>query len=45
MMNQGLLNPRPKMSHETRSGAIVFEADGALGHVAAPEIIGSRWRR
>ena len=39
MMNQGLLNPRPKMSHETRGGAIVFEADGALGHVAAPEII------
>ena len=38
MMNQGLL-PRPKMSHETRGGAIVFEADGALGHVAAPEII------
>ena len=32
-------NPRPKMSHETRGGAIVFEADGALGHVAAPEII------
>jgi LDH2 family malate/lactate/ureidoglycolate dehydrogenase len=39
MMNHGLLNPRPKMSHETRGGAIVFEADGALGHVAAPEII------
>ena len=39
MMNQGLLNPRPKMSHETRGGAIVFAADGALGHVAAPKII------
>ncbi|HTO46212.1 MAG TPA: Ldh family oxidoreductase [Burkholderiales bacterium] len=39
MMNQGLLNPRPRMSHDERHGAIVFEADGALGHVAAPEII------
>jgi LDH2 family malate/lactate/ureidoglycolate dehydrogenase len=39
MMNQGLLNPRPQMSHVERHGDMVFEADGALGHVAAPEII------
>jgi len=39
MIDQGLLNPRPSMRHEERAGAIVFEADGALGHVAAPEII------
>ena len=40
MIDQGLLNPRPHMRHEERAGATVFEADGALGHVAAPEIIG-----
>jgi LDH2 family malate/lactate/ureidoglycolate dehydrogenase len=39
MIDEGLLNPRPSMSHSERSGAIVFEADGALGHVAAPEVI------
>ena len=39
MMSQGLLNPRPRMRHEERGSAIVFEADGALGHVAAPELI------
>jgi LDH2 family malate/lactate/ureidoglycolate dehydrogenase len=38
MIDEGLLNPAPTMRHEMRRGAMVFDADGALGHVAAPEI-------
>lgn len=39
LIDEGLVNPRPRMTHSWRDGAFVFEADGSLGHVAAPEII------
>lgn len=39
MIAEGLINPRPSTSHADPGGAIVFEADGALGHAVAPEII------
>jgi LDH2 family malate/lactate/ureidoglycolate dehydrogenase len=34
-LRRGDFNPRPSMSHRSFPGGIVFEADGALGHVAA----------
>jgi LDH2 family malate/lactate/ureidoglycolate dehydrogenase len=39
MIDEGLLNPRPQTRHGGRAGAIVYEADGALGLAVAPEII------
>lgn len=39
MIDDGSFNPRPRLRHRLLDGAIVFEADGALGHVAAPEVI------
>ncbi len=39
MIDEGAFNPRPRLRHTVLDGAIVFEADGALGHVAAPEVI------
>ncbi len=39
MLDEGVINARPRMSHAWQGGAFVFEADGALGHVAAPQII------
>lgn len=40
MVEEGLCNPRPEMRHDEHGGALVFDADGALGHVAAAEIVG-----
>jgi LDH2 family malate/lactate/ureidoglycolate dehydrogenase len=39
MIAEGLINPRPSTNHTDHGGAMVFEADGALGHAVAPEII------
>lgn len=39
MIDDGSFNPRPQLRHSFRDGAIVFDADGALGHVAVPEVI------
>ncbi|MBL8383226.1 MAG: Ldh family oxidoreductase [Burkholderiales bacterium] len=33
---EGEFNPRPRIDVQTREGTIVVDADGALGHVAAP---------
>jgi LDH2 family malate/lactate/ureidoglycolate dehydrogenase len=38
-LETGEFNPRPDMRHALRGGAIVFEADGAMGHVAAPAVV------
>lgn len=38
-LESGDFNPRPKMQHTARGGAWVFEADGAMGHVAAPAAV------
>lgn len=39
MVGEGLINPRPATRHADSDGGIVFDADGALGHTVAPEII------
>jgi LDH2 family malate/lactate/ureidoglycolate dehydrogenase len=36
LLHEGAFNPRPVMRHTLCSGAVLFDADGALGHVAAP---------
>lgn len=38
MLDEGLLTARPAMSHEDRGGAIVLDADGAMGPVVAREV-------
>jgi LDH2 family malate/lactate/ureidoglycolate dehydrogenase len=35
----GDFNPRPAMGHRSFAGGIVFDADGAMGHVAVPRAI------
>ncbi|MEO8203942.1 MAG: Ldh family oxidoreductase, partial [Betaproteobacteria bacterium] len=40
-LETGEFNPQPDMRHTLRGGAMVFEADGAMGHVAAPAAIAS----
>ena len=39
MIDDGSFNPRPQLRHRSCDGAIAFDADGALGHVAAPQVI------
>jgi LDH2 family malate/lactate/ureidoglycolate dehydrogenase len=36
LIGSGEFNPRPHMSHTIGNGVVRFDADGALGHVAAP---------
>lgn len=38
-LETGEFNPRPNIRHTVRAGVIVFEADGAIGHVAAPAVV------
>ena len=38
-LETGEFNPRPDMRHTAREGIVVFEADGAMGHVAAPAAV------
>lgn len=38
-LHSGDFNPRPALRHESRGGIIVFEADGAMGHVASPAVV------
>lgn len=38
-LESGEFNPRPKMRHTVRGGIAVFEADGAMGHVASPAVV------
>lgn len=38
-LESGEFNPRPDMRHTVRGGIIVFDADGAMGHVAGPAVV------
>ncbi len=38
-LESGEFNPRPDMRHKVRGGIAVFEADGAMGHVASPAVV------
>lgn len=38
-LESGEFNPRPNMRHTVRGGIAVFEADGAMGHVASPAVV------
>ena len=38
-LETGEFNARPDMRHVQRAGVFVFEADGAIGHVAAPAVV------
>lgn len=38
-LETGEFNPKPEMRHTVRGGVVVFEADGAMGHVAAPAAV------
>jgi LDH2 family malate/lactate/ureidoglycolate dehydrogenase len=40
----GDFNPRPHLAHRAFAGGIVLDADGAMGHVAAPHAIALGWR-
>ncbi|CAN0343985.1 unnamed protein product, partial [Phaeothamnion confervicola] len=38
-LESGEFNPRPDMRHKVHGGIAVFEADGAMGHVASPAVV------
>ena len=38
-LRSGEMNPRPDMRHREAPGAIVLDADGAMGHVAGPRAV------
>lgn len=38
-LESGDFNPRPNMQHTARDGIILFDADGAMGHVASPVVV------
>jgi len=38
-LESGEFNPRPNIRHTVKGGIAVFEADGAMGHVAAPAAV------
>src|SRR5258706_3318004 len=38
-LRSGEMNPRPHMHHRATRGAIVLDADGAMGHVAGPRAV------
>lgn len=39
MIDEGLFNPRPAITHERRPGALIVEADAAMGQVAARDVL------